>query len=268
MSTRANDLFREGRLSEALLQATEDVRARPTDAEARFVLFMLFVFAGDLKRAALQLGAVISPSPAWTMRSAHYTSLLAAEVERRAIWDGEARPLLSPGDHPALDLRLAAIAHLRTNDLATARERFARADAEARRVAGKIDTHAFEEIRDTDERLGPVIEAYAGGRCLWIGFEEVRRLVAEPIREPLDLLWRPVRYEDARGNDAMVYLPALYAGSASSTDDELRLGRKTEWEETAAGPLAGRGQRIWSATSSDGEVEVPLLDLHVLEVAG
>ena len=39
----------------------------------------------------------------------------------------------------------------------------------------------------------------------------------------------------------------LYLGQAAETDRALRLGRATEWTDPDAGPVRGRGQRLFLA---------------------
>jgi type VI secretion system protein ImpE len=39
-------------------------------------------------------------------------------------------------------------------------------------------------------------------------------------------------------------IPTRYPGSEASTDSQLRLGRRTEWTESATGMFQGLGQRL------------------------
>ena len=47
----ASDLFKAGRLREAIDAQLAKVKGQPTDQAARFFLFELFLFSGDLDRA-------------------------------------------------------------------------------------------------------------------------------------------------------------------------------------------------------------------------
>jgi protein involved in temperature-dependent protein secretion len=85
----------------------------------------------------------------------------------------------------------------------------------------------------------------------------------------LDLLWPRAQLLDARGNDALVHLPALYAGSHAHSDGKHRVGRLTSWEEIAGvGAVRGVGQKLWLAVRGGEERECALLDVRSLVVDG
>jgi type VI secretion system protein ImpE len=48
----AAELFREGKLNEAVEAAIAAVKQKPTDLDARYTLAQMLCFAGDLERAA------------------------------------------------------------------------------------------------------------------------------------------------------------------------------------------------------------------------
>ena len=51
-------------------------------------------------------------------------------------------------------------------------------------------------------------------------------------------------------------------GSESSTDDQIRLARKTAWLEPAPGVYLGQGQRMLATDQG----EYPLLDMRRIEL--
>jgi type VI secretion system protein ImpE len=71
-----------------------------------------------------------------------------------------------------------------------------------------------------------------------------------------DLVWLPAEFVWANGGEAVGFIPTRYPGSELSTDDSIRLARKTDWIDAAGG--IGLGQRL---LASD-ETEVPLLELR------
>ena len=77
------------------------------------------------------------------------------------------------------------------------------------------------------------------GKYFWIPLERVELVEFRPPERPRDLLWRPVHMIVRGGPDGEVYLPVLYAGSAADADDQIRLGRTTEWRGDA-----GAGSRL------------------------
>jgi type VI secretion system protein ImpE len=240
------------------------------DAERRFLLFSLLAFAGDLERASRQLdalGAGGDTGGVVEMRSLLCRGLLAAEAERREVWAGRATPLLAPDAGPGVTKRVEALARLAARDAAGAASLLDESNAALRPVAGKLNGAEFEQIRDSDDFSAPLLEVFARGRCVWLGLDQLRRLELQPPASLLDLLWAPARLLDARGNDAHVYLPALYCGTHAESADPLRLGRVTEWRDVGAG-ARGVGQKVLLTLGAGGEQEWSLLDVRTLEVAG
>jgi type VI secretion system protein ImpE len=269
MGTTAQELFDAARLSDAIKVQTEAVRAYPSRPEERSVLFALLCFAGDLERASRQLEALgLGQGPTVEMRTSVYRSLLAAETERREVWAGRGKPLLALDAPPTLEKRLAALSRWRAGDLAGATRLLDAAAADAVEVSGRLNGRPFEQLRDTDDFGASVLEVYAQGRCLWLSFEQVRRLEIPEPEGLLDLVFPPARLLDRRGNEAMVFLPALYAGSHEQSDDRLRLGRMTEWVEVPGLGGRGVGQKVLLAVHGESDEECGLLDVRTLEVDG
>src|SRR5260370_40260145 len=80
----AKDLFDAGRLSAALEQLNEEVRAHPAEAGSRTLLFEALCFAGDYKRAQRQLEALGQLDSKLEAAVAVYRNLLAADQARIA----------------------------------------------------------------------------------------------------------------------------------------------------------------------------------------
>ncbi len=264
------ELLLGGRLAEAIAAQTAAVKARPLDADGRYLLFALLGFAGEWDRAAKQLDALGRQDPKLEAGARIYRNLLASEEERRAVLTKGARPLLPPEAAPHVTARLEAAAAVAAGDAAAAAARIEAAIECQPELRGRCNGQAFTAVRDLDDLLGSVLEVYAGGRYLWLPLEQVRRLEIAPPQHLLDLLWLPAHLEDARGTGAAVHLPALYAGSAASADEAVRLGRMTEWLDGGGGILRGRGQRVLAhQTAGDGAMqETAVLALRLLEIDG
>jgi type VI secretion system protein ImpE len=266
--TTAADHLRAGRLDAAIQAQMDTVRARPTDADARYLLCGLLAFGGDWQRAARQLDALGLNDPALQQRTGVYHNLLASEVERGAVLAGTAHPLTPPQPPEHVTQRLAAVAAAAAGDGdGTVRAVDAAISAQPE-LSGRFNEREFRALRDLDDLLGSVLEVFAGGRYLWLPLEHLRRLTVEPPQHLLDTIWLPAELEDAEGPTATVHLPVLYAGSGTSDSDTIRLGRETHWAEVAPDLFSGRGQRVL-AHAADGEPqEVPLLELRTLEITG
>jgi len=91
----------------------------------------------------------------------------------------------------------------------------------------------FESFEDADRRVGARLEVYAAGAYLWIPLAHVEAIETEAPKRLRDLLWVPalVRTGPAfKGTElGEVLLPVLAPFSAKRSDDNIRLGRATEW---------------------------------------
>jgi type VI secretion system protein ImpE len=81
-----------------------------------------------------------------------------------------------------------------------------------------------------------------------------------------DLLWSPAIITNGpnfKGRDlGEVLIPVLSTGTSTQTDDAVRLGHATVWEESEGGDIPF-GQKLLVA---DGE-EIPLLEVRELDFA-
>ena len=262
------ELFQAGRLVEAIAAQIAEVKSHPTDEDQRFLLFTLLSFAGEFERAEVHLEAVSLAQQDLKTGSAVYHSLLAAEYERRKVYREGSRPVLPPDPPRTAELRLQALAALRTGDAETAAAALEEAAEQSVALRGKLNGEAFAGLRDYDDVLGQILEIYAGGRCLWMPMEQIRKLeIAEP-RNPLDLLWAKAELEDASGTQASVHLPALYEGSCDHPDERVRLGRSTEWIDCRDVAFRGAGQKVLLTARGEEERETAILELRTLEIEG
>src|SRR5271166_984957 len=83
----AQELFRAGRLAEALKALSAEVRDNPTDARRRTFLFELLCFAGDYDRADKQLEVLGQAGPTSEMGVVLYRSALFAERQRHDLFE-------------------------------------------------------------------------------------------------------------------------------------------------------------------------------------
>jgi type VI secretion system protein ImpE len=121
---------------------------------------------------------------------------------------------------------------------------------------GAVDGRHFDDFRDADDVLAPYLEVFANGLYGWIPFVQIQKLTFEAPRYFRDVLWRPVTVTLTTEESSAMLVPVRYPGSELQKDDQLRLGRATEWEETG-GVVTGLGQRVFAA----GEESCALLEV-------
>jgi type VI secretion system protein ImpE len=242
----ASELFHAGRLRDAIDAQTAKVKAQPTDQPARFFLFELFLFTGELDRARKQLDVLRYDDPRHAAAVEQYRFALDAETKRRAVFAGTEQPkwLTAIQDH--IRLRLEALPYQARGESAEVRKRLDEANAAVPAITGSLNGLAFESLYDADERFGTVLEVFGtGGLYSWVPLEQVAVLTLNPPANPRDVVFRPAHLELIDGPGGDVLLPGLYPGTYLTADDAVRVGRETEW---ADGPVvAGIGGRVFLA---------------------
>jgi type VI secretion system protein ImpE len=250
--TTAGDAFRAGDLDAALAAATAAVKAKPTDADARWLLAEMLLFAGEAERAdrMLDAAALHEPNPAVL----EFRRLLRAEVTRAQVLNEGRAPKYQGDDAtPAQQASLRARMLLRLGDQAGAAAAAAEAESLRPRTPGRAGDTAFDDLRDADDLFAAEIEVLTtAGEHMLVPVERLRSLAFDAPRRPRDLYWRRCTIELKDSTEGIVFMPALYLGAAQEAERGLRLGRATEWSEDA-GPVRGRGQRIFLA----GEEALP-----------
>ncbi|MEQ8768304.1 MAG: type VI secretion system accessory protein TagJ [Planctomycetota bacterium] len=258
-------LIREGRLQEALAQQTQHVKSHPGDPDARYVLFCLLAFDGQLERSLLQLDVLGHGDQQLGMGSLVYRNLLASEEERRRVFEERAKPVFPPDPPSWLEDRLAALHAASVGAMDAACARLEELGDKGTLVAGRSGGEAFTAIRDGDDLLGPVLEVHAGGRYLWMPFERIRSLKVSKPENLADLIWVPAQLVDTEGDSADVHLPVVYAGSARAESEAARLGGETHFSDDD-GVSRGIGQKVFWTVRGEAIEETPILELGNLEL--
>jgi len=256
------ELFQDGRLTEALRAQIEVVRSHPEDIDARYLLFVLFCFSGELERAASALNALAARAKHLEVETVLLRSLLAAESERRQVLTRSGVPLTAAHPPAHVGARLRALAAARMGDLDLLEKALDEAAEATPRLHGRIGDMDLDAARDDDDLLGSVLEVFSGGRYLWLPLEEIRALTLSAPRNPFDLLWAPAQLEMRDGTNASLYVPVLYQGSHADSDDAVRLGRSTVWNDIGRGIHRGAGQRVLRTLSAGEAREWPLLEIR------
>ena len=238
-------LFQAGKLNDAIAAQLQAVKTAPGDQSKRLFLFELAAFAGDLDRARRQLDALDYEEVELQAARSGYRQLLDSEGKRRRLFRDGLAPqfLIDPPAH--VQVRLDALNRLRENRWAEAQTLLDEANNAVPALQGQLNDAAFHDLRDADDRFGSVLEVFARGEYFWVPLEQVELIAISPPRFPRDLLWIPARLEtiDASGE---VFLPALYPNSHEHADEQVKLGRMTDWRETG-GPVLGAGLRMFLA---------------------
>ncbi len=229
----ALQLFRAGKLQEAIDALSAGLRDNPSDTKNRTFLFELLCFAGDYTRAEKHLELLQEQSGEAAMGALLYRGALNAERTRAEMFEQKTFPPAS-GSTEALH--------------------------------GTLNGKPFHSLTDADPRIGARMEAFGAGDYFWIPFQDVAVLELDPPKRLRDLLWAPVRLRTGpnfKNKDlGEVLMPIIAPLSWQHADDAVKLGRVSEWCADEAGEEAPFGQKMLLV---DGE-EFPILELRKLEI--
>jgi type VI secretion system protein ImpE len=249
----AHDSYQKGNLQEAIVAALEDVRRFPAVSGKRNFLCELLCFDGALERADRQLDAM-GQQDADTMLSINlFKQLIHAELARQEFFTRGRLPDFLDGDiTPDLSKHLEAAILLRDNKSGEAARVLAASEEQRPTVSGTCNDQPFDDLRDLDDLTASFFEVLTDtGKYYWIPFGRVESIKLQAPERPRDLLWRPAELVVRGGPADAVFLPVLYPGTASESDDQLRLGRATDWRQDPDAPIRGRGQRVFLVGNDD-----------------
>jgi type VI secretion system protein ImpE len=232
------ELLAAGDFGAAVAAQSALLRAKPTDLDARWFLFVLLCFAGELDRAILQLDMLTEQNAEFGMGSVVYRSLVTAEAERAAVLTRSGNPLLPPNSGAHVEARLAALHALPAKAWRTSRTRRCAAVGQAR--------GGVAELFDTDELFGPILEVLAGGHYLWLPLDRVRSS-DQAGRTPARAALGPAA-RDVSGVTASILAGALPRRPRAT---RLRSGQMTDWR--GRGVHSRASQRVLLARRGDLE---------------
>lgn len=255
----AKELFDAGKLTEALELALADVKKDPTDIGKRAFLCELMCFSGQLERADKQLDLMGDQAPDAMMAIALFRQLIRAETSRQEFFNDGRVPEFVGLPTDSQKLCLEANISIREGDSAGAAKLLAEAEEKRVKASGECDGSPFSDWRDLDDRIPSSFEVLTtNGKYYWIPVEKVVSIEFRPPEAVRDLLWRAAEMIVRDGPEGEVYLPVLYPGSADCAGDEqLRLGRATDWQGDEGQPVTGIGQRMYLI----GEDDHPIMTL-------
>jgi type VI secretion system protein ImpE len=261
----SSELFQAGRLRDAVEAALAEVKKSPTDINRRGLLAELFCFVGDWERADKQIDTIGHQDPQAIVGLSLIRQLIRAEVSRKECFEqGRAPELLSEAT-PAMQKSLEALAAVREGDAATAARLVAEGEELRAHARGACGGQSFEDFRDLDDVTSGVFEVLTStGKYFWVPIERVQSIeFLKPERpRPRDLLWRQAEMAVDDGPEGHVYLPSVYfASSGEDVDDQLRLGRGTDWVGGDGAPMRGRGQRMYLV----GDEATSIMQLETIE---
>jgi type VI secretion system protein ImpE len=254
----AEESFRQGDLAACMAQLQADVRRRPEDVRQRVFLVQVLMVLGEWERALTQLGVLKELDTSALPMVHSYGAAIQCERLRAAVFRGERSPLLFGEPEPWMAQMVQAVGLQAQGHGREAGALRSGALEAAPATPGTLNGTPFEWLADADPRLGPLLEVLLNGNYYWVPMQRVHEIRVEAPADIRDLVWLPAEFVWANGGEAVGFIPTRYPGSESSTDDAIRLARKTDWVGADADGAVGLGQRLLATE----EFELPLLELR------
>ncbi|HEY1065111.1 MAG TPA: hypothetical protein VGE52_03345, partial [Pirellulales bacterium] len=153
-----SELYKAGKLKEAIEAQLALVKAQPGDQTKRLFFYELLAFNGEWERAKKQIDFVESADPKVIAAVQSYRSLVDFEVERAEVLAGKREPrfLTPPPEH--VRLRLEAIKKLAAGEKTAASELLKQAADQTPEYTGTLNGKPFSVFRDADDLFGPILE--------------------------------------------------------------------------------------------------------------
>jgi type VI secretion system protein ImpE len=228
------ELYRAGRLTDAIKALSAELRDNPTDIRRRTFLFELLCFAGEYERADKQLEVLAQAGPQSEMGVLVYRSALYAERQRQDLFER--------GEFPS------------------------QSDEEQPNRGGNVNGKSFDFFSDADPRIGAKLEVFAAGNYLLLPLEHVASIEIPAPTRLRDLIWSSASVRTTpsfKGTElGEVMLPVLAPFSWRHPDEAVRLGRMTVWEKAEGHEYqVPFGQKMWMVDDED----ISFLELRSLE---
>ena len=257
----AEDYLKAGRLNDSLQSLQQAVRGNASDPKLRVFLFQLFCALGEWERAVNQLNVLASLGPETAMLARVFQPVVQCELLREKVFTGDHTPIIFGQPDEWMGMLVQANELFAKGKLEAAAKMRDQAFDAAPATAGTLDGKPFEWIADADMRLGPMLEVVMEGHYYWVPFCRIKRIHIEAPTDLRDLVWVPAQFVWSNGGEAAGHIPTRYAGTEKSSDDQLRLARKTEWVERD-GVSTGLGQRSFATN----EGEYPILECRTIDL--
>lgn len=259
--TQAKLKLDEGDLGAAIAATIEQVKKSPTDNEARTFLFELSLFSGEWDRADKQLDTLGHQNSTAAVGTILYRQNIASEKARVNLYEHSSLPE-TVGETPehVKDL-LRAVDSIRTGDTAKARELLDAVEENRPAFRVNVDGVEYEDFRDHNDLTMCVFEAFIKDGFFWIPFEDVVSVEFLEKKSLRDVYWPQAKVELTNGSAGEMFIPSMYVNTWKSGDDQVRLGRASDWRDLGDDVFIGEGTKMFWMAGTDK----PILDIGKIE---
>jgi type VI secretion system protein ImpE len=250
----AHELYLQGNLTEAINTLSSEIKQKPTDIQKRTFLFELLVFKGEYARACKQLDIIAHYQP--SSQLVLYSMNISAELARLDVFNGQSEPELFTDPPEFIEYYLKSIREYNNGNYDNVSVLLDQAYNKSVYRSWNIvnENTSVEYIVDTNILINNILEVFVNDKYFWIPFQHIKCLKVHQPTLLRDLIWTVADIEcdeDYSSVPNRVFLPVLYCNSSLSIDDNVKLGRVTEWNEASASILVPKGRKTYSADQND-----------------
>jgi type VI secretion system protein ImpE len=257
----AKKLLQAGDLGGAIEGILNFVRANPTDIPGRIFLFELSCFAGDWDRAEKQLDVIGHQDANAMIGSMIYRQNFKAERDRARYYSDGLQPgILAPPPTYVEDL-IQANNRIREGNTAEARKILDQIEEERPAFKAHVDGAEVSDFRDYNDPTMCIFEVIFKDQYVWLPIEQVKRVKFFKPKTLRDLFWLQGEVELVEGTKGEMFFPSMYSGSWKSDNDQVRLGRMTDWRDLGDDLYSGEGLKLFWMDGKDRSI----LDIETIE---
>jgi len=252
-----------GNLTAAVESALKLVKTNPTDATARTFLFELSCFAGDWDRAEKQLDVIGHQDANAMIGSLIYRQNFKAERDRMKFFSDGLKPQFMTVVPSYVEDLLQAENRLREGNASEARSLLDSVEENRPAFQCSVNGEAFSDFRDYNDLTMCAFEAFHKDAYMWLPFESIQKIEFFAPKTLRDLYWIQAKVDLTTGLAGEMFFPALYSGSWKSENDQVRLGRMTDWRDVGEELFVGEGTKLFWMDGKDRSI----LDVRTIEFA-
>ncbi len=254
----ARELIRAGRIHDARKILTEEIKRYPSDTKKRTILLQILCFLGEWGKAEKHLDVIALQDRERETGVQIYKNLINAEKERREVINNNLVPSFLTEPPNFFQSYQIARKRLADGKIEEAKSLFMEIFENQHDVSGEVDGRDFTGFRNLDTMLSLFIESFVYERYVWFPISSLREISINKPETFFDLLWIPTRLVTWEGLTVNCFLPVLYPDTYYHNDEEVILGRMTDWTDIDGFFYKGAGRQIFQI----GDEEVVLLDFR------
>lgn len=247
----AKELIKEGKLSEARTLLVDEIKKSPGNTGLRTLLFQVLIFSGEWEKADRHLDAVGTQNAETMPAIALYKSLVQAERERLKVIKLKDTPSFATETPEYFPLYWEAMEKLQNSKPDEALKLFQQIDAQLDELSGTVNGKEFKGFTNTDSAFTYFLETFAHERYILVPFEKIRELLIQPPESLFDLIWPQATLTTWGGLSMNCFLPALYPETYLQENNELRMGKLTDWAPRCGPFVKGIGQQVFEIGGAD-----------------